>query len=90
MAMLAVTLVIQLVDEAGPPVVLDPDHKLEIPPPPTSMYKIGKEFLEQSSTQEQPLVETSTQEPASPLTPSPNEQQQSPIDTEIPHATTEN
>ena len=42
-ALFAISLVIQLVDEAGPPILLDPDHKLEMPPPPKSKYQMGRE-----------------------------------------------
>ena len=42
-ALIAISFVIQLVDDAGDPIVLDPNHKLELPPPPQSMYRIGNE-----------------------------------------------
>ncbi len=43
MIMLALSFVVQLVDEVGPPILLDPEHRLEIPPPPESMYRMGQE-----------------------------------------------
>ena len=48
-ALFSISFVIQLVDEAGTPILLDPKHKLEIPPPPKSMYQMGKEARAQPS-----------------------------------------
>ncbi len=42
-ALFAVSFVIQLVDDAGTPILLDADNKLELPPPPKSMYQMGKD-----------------------------------------------
>lgn len=84
-AMLALSLVSQLVDEAGPPIVLDPEHKLEIPPPPQSMYKLGKEAIGQTLSKDQPPIQTPTQEQDSDLTPSSNKHQHTSSDTETPH-----
>ncbi|MGB0911353.1 MAG: hypothetical protein ACPGYT_13405 [Nitrospirales bacterium] len=42
-ALFAISFVIQLVDDAGTPFLLDADNKLEIPPPPKTMYQMGKE-----------------------------------------------
>ncbi len=49
-ALLAISFVIQLVGDAGTPILLDPNHKLEMPPPPKSIYQIGKDAANQSSS----------------------------------------
>ena len=57
-ALLAISFVIQLVDEAGTPILLDPNHKLEMPPPPKSMYQMGKDVTKQPSSPPAPSNET--------------------------------
>jgi len=65
----ALSLVSQLVEEVGPPILLDPEHKLEMPPPPQSMYQMGREANPQPATQEDLDPQHSDKHSTLPLTP---------------------
>lgn len=65
----ALSLVSQLVEEVGPPILLDPEHKLEMPPPPQSMYQMGREATSQPATQEDLDLQHSDEHSTLPFTP---------------------
>ncbi|GJL63588.1 MAG: hypothetical protein NPIRA04_22420 [Nitrospirales bacterium] len=66
----ALSLVSQLVEEVGPPILLDPEHKLEMPPPPQSMYQMGQEATTHPATQEDLDPQHSDEHSIPTLTPS--------------------
>ena len=45
LTLFAASVVIQLVDDVGAPILLDPENKLPLPPPPKSMYQMPQESL---------------------------------------------
>jgi len=69
----ALSFVSQLVDEVGPPILLDPEHKLEIPPPPRSMYQMGKDANTPPATEKDLIPPHSEKDSSLHLTPSGND-----------------